>query len=186
MAKETADELFDWELYGLLVRRARQNMGYKKAEEFAESIWRRTHARISRDTLYKIEQGRQVPDASQFMALNLAVSQSLFNPEVANMCVSRSWKSLSNGADIPDEWKKENSEAAWSSSTGMEGPDDLAHMPSGESAVALLSETAHTLANDVPELFDTETDSKWHDALKAHLTETYGPDVEDWPEPSDN
>lgn len=186
MEKEPVAELFDWKLYGLLIRKARQDLGFTKAEEFAESILRRTHTRISRDTLYKIEQGRQVPDANQFMALNLAVGKSLFNPETSGMCVSQTWKSLSDGVGIPDEWKKENSETAWRRGTGMEGSDDLAHMPSGKSAVALLSETAHTLANDKPELFDTEVDDKWHDALRAYLSETYGPDMQDWPDPSDS
>lgn len=183
MGSETGSELFDWKLYGLLMRKLRLDLGYRKAEDFSDSIWRRTRVKISRDTLYKIEQGRQIPDASQFMALNLALSKSLFNPEVAGMCTSQVWKSLAEGADVPEEWKKENAHAAWRSSTGMESPRDLKHMPSGERAVALLSESAHALAGDAPELFDPEPDNEWHSALEAYLSETYGPDAESWPEP---
>ncbi|WP_080797902.1 hypothetical protein [Arabiibacter massiliensis] len=180
MVKKLDTALFDWELYGLLVRKARIDMGYKKAEDFAESVWRRTRVRMSRDILYKIEQGRQIPDASQFMALNLAVSDSLFYPDVTDMCTSRSWKQIAGGDGIPDEWKKENSEEAWAERTGMRDARDLEHMPAAEEARALLSEKANDLANDRPELFDSgEADSDWHNALETYLAETYGPDAQD-------
>ena len=185
MAKDERSEMFDWKLYGLLIRKKRMDIGYKKAEDFSDGIWRRTRVKISRDTLYKIEQGRQIPDASQFMALNLAVDQSLFNPEATNLCTSQEWKSLVSGAAVPCEWKRENAEVAWKNSSGMEDVDDFDRLPRGEDAVDYLSKQAHILASDAPELFDTKVDDEWHEVFETYLTETYGLDQASWPDLSE-
>ena len=66
-------ELFDWPLYGALVRHHRTKAGIKTAAAFSDAVYERTRAKVSRDSIYKIEQGRQVPDAMQFMAINLAL-----------------------------------------------------------------------------------------------------------------
>lgn len=117
---ESEVEVFDWKLYGSLVRRVRMNLGYKKAEDFAASIWRRTRVKISRDTLYKIEQGRQVPDAAQFMAINLALSGTKFYPWITDLCTSPEWRGIEEASgdgtkevesvvlDLPPLWKGDN------------------------------------------------------------------------------
>lgn len=112
MADREPAVMFDWSLYGMLVRKHRAEKGYKKAEAFSETIWRRTRVDISRDTLYKIEQGRQVPNAEQFMAINMALFGAPINDDLLHLCMSAEWRSISNEeADpIPHEWKLENTE----------------------------------------------------------------------------
>lgn len=112
MADKEPAAMFDWSLYGMLVRKHRVEKGYKKAEAFSETIWRRTRVDISRDTLYKIEQGRQIPNAEQFMAINMALFGAPINEELLQLCMSTEWRSISNEEvdTIPDEWKLENTE----------------------------------------------------------------------------
>lgn len=104
------DMVFDWGLYGMLIRKRRIDIGYKKAEFFAKSIWRRARVAISRDTLYKIEQGRQIPDALQFMGINMALYGVPFSEEVMQLCMSNEWKEIESASRhyIPTLWKQEN------------------------------------------------------------------------------
>lgn len=105
---EDAEPAFDWQLYGLLVRKERIRIGYRRAEDFAASIWRRTRVEVSRDTLYKVEQGRQIPDALQFMAINMALGFDPFLGKVVDMCISSEWKGASSPDGIPEKWKVTN------------------------------------------------------------------------------
>ena len=107
--------MFGWSLYGMLVRKHRADKGYKKAEAFSETIWRRTRVDISRDTLYKIEQGRQIPNAEQFMAINMALFGAPINDDLLHLCMSAEWRSISNEEVdlIPHEWKLENTEVLY-------------------------------------------------------------------------
>lgn len=117
MTEDESVSMFDWGLYGMLVRKKRIDLGYKKAEEFAASIWRRTRIHVSRDSLYKIEQGRQIPDGNQFMGINMALCGNPFYPEITGMCMSNEWKKIAPVAEghgelsIPDKWKTENIQA---------------------------------------------------------------------------
>lgn len=110
MVKSETSGMFDWSLYGLLVRKFRTDMGYKKAEDFAATIWRRTRVEVSRDSLYKIEQGRQVPSAEQFMAINIALGRAIDFTEITDICKSKEWKEIIEGRHdpIPITWKIEN------------------------------------------------------------------------------
>ena len=125
---------FDWSLYGTLIRKRRIDLGYKKAEAFTQSIWRRTRVAISRDTLYKIEQGRQTPDATQFMAINIALGGDPFFPWATSLCLSVEWREIreafKNGSPpddslacyeepvspscpyVPYHWRRDNAEEA--------------------------------------------------------------------------
>lgn len=114
---KTDKHMFDWGLYGAMVRHTRNKLGFTKAEDFGAALWRRTRIYISRDVLYKIEQGRQVPDAMQFMALNLVLFGSYY-PElkVIDMCLSSDWEYIEKHNElpnrefnIPENWKEENS-----------------------------------------------------------------------------
>lgn len=124
--------LFDWTLYGMLCRKRRNDLGYKTAEAFAKSVWRRTRLQLTRDILYKIEQGRQTPDAEQFIALNLSLWGEILPDEVIRICASKEWADIINaysygvfneeteekeyfGASnpwIPNKWAGENSRDA--------------------------------------------------------------------------
>ena len=108
MTKEEQNSLFDWSLYGALVKNARRKMGYKTAEAFSATIWRRTRYHISKDTLYKIEQGKQMPDAAQFMAISLVLEKSFYPASIGGICASIEWQGIANGEGIPSVWKREN------------------------------------------------------------------------------
>ena len=72
---------FDWTLYGTLIRKARRDAGCPKAEDFGKILKKNTGVYISKNVVYKIETGRQIPDAEQFMALNLFAFNQAFPPE---------------------------------------------------------------------------------------------------------
>ena len=106
-------EAFDWNFYGAIVKNARKRQGYKTAQSFSDTIWRRTRYAVSRDSVYKIEQGRQVPDAMQFMAINIALFKEPFPVKQLGPCYSSEWSDLldHNGL-VPREWAVQNYEAA--------------------------------------------------------------------------
>lgn len=74
--------MFNWKLYGLMVRAARQNAGVWHAADLGEWLEKRTGVYMSRDVVYKIEQGRQEPKVGQFVALNLALFGKAFPAEL--------------------------------------------------------------------------------------------------------
>ena len=113
----TDNELFDWVLYGTLIRYRRTKLGYKKAELFSQTLWRRTRVYLSRDMLYKIEQGRQIPNALQFMALNLALYGLMFPEDVLQQCMSPEFRTLATAYKetatpenpwVPIKWARQN------------------------------------------------------------------------------
>lgn len=173
---------FDWDLYGMILRKKRTDLGFKKAEDFTEGIWRRTRVRISRDTLYKIEQGRQIPDATQFMALNIATCFDPFDANTTNLCMSQEWKEVVS-RNMPDGWREQNSEKIWKTVTGMNSAEDASCTLPDPKLLALLDKNSQNLAKDNACLFDPNTDSRWREGIESHFTETYGLDHEFWPEP---
>lgn len=56
-------------LFGALLRHERQEQGYSTAEEFAAAITEMTGYSVSKETIYKIESGKQEPKLSLFMAI---------------------------------------------------------------------------------------------------------------------
>lgn len=56
-------------LFGALLRHERQEQGYSTAEEFAAAITEMTGYGVSKETIYKIESGKQEPKLSLFMAI---------------------------------------------------------------------------------------------------------------------
>lgn len=183
MASKVANPLFDYALYGLLVRKGRLDMGFKKAEEFSDAVWRRTHVMITKDMLYKIEQGRQVPDTTQFLALNLVLSGTPFNEAISSMCFSVECRQIIEAHSIPDEWKAENTNRVWLDETGAGTAKEAPQEMPRETWTKMLSSTAQNMSHDDKALFDPEVDSEWHDSFEAALIETFGPDTEEWPVP---
>ena len=109
----------DWGLYGMMVRRERTRAGFKRAADFCHSVHRRTRVFISRDVLYKIEQGRQEPNGTQLAALNLSLFGEAFPSWLMPRLASSEWMEIEqayregNGDPIsrpyvPEEWAREN------------------------------------------------------------------------------
>jgi hypothetical protein len=75
---ETVDlNKLNWALYGTLVRSKRRSLNYKKASSFVDKILTETGVGIKSDVLYRIEEGRQYPTATQFMAINMTLDGTL-------------------------------------------------------------------------------------------------------------
>lgn len=102
--------LYDWDLFGALMKLERKKLFITSTAELSEEIYLNTRKRISKDTLYRIEQGKQVPNAEQFMAINLTLFGSLIPGEFSNMhtCLSEEWRECAGGGTIPEQWRKEN------------------------------------------------------------------------------
>lgn len=97
-------------VYGSLVKDARRKAGYVKAEDFGRAVWRRTRVYLSRDVMYKIEQGRQDPTVVQFMAINLTLFGAPVPSRVTMPCICPEWIEIAanDGGAIPPEWMEEN------------------------------------------------------------------------------
>lgn len=152
-------EMFDWSLYGMLVRKYRADLGYKRAEEFSDTIWRRTRVRISRDAVYRIEQGKQTPSADQFMAINLALFGSPFGGDAIRLCMAKEWKQIMDGEVdvIPFAWKVENAQALRDEFAGGGcldagfpglGIDQTCHSESFKFYVHMIGETESLFADE--------------------------------------
>lgn len=99
----------DWSLYSVLVRSDRRALGFKRAEDFSASIWRRTRVKVTQESIYKIERCDQIPDVTQFMAINISLYGEPFPPRVMETCMSPEWKQIAeNEGEVPDAWKEEN------------------------------------------------------------------------------
>lgn len=186
MAGKIANPLFDYALYGLLVRKGRIDMGFKKAEDFSEAVWRRTRVRITKDMLYKIEQGRQVPDTTQFMALNLVLSGTPFNEQLSSMCFSVECRHIIESRSIPDEWRVENTQRAWAEAFGVEAFEDMKAMTPDDDWLRFYYGSAQELADDNAALFDSGADQEWRTFIDETFQEIYGPDTTTWPRPGED
>ena len=108
---------FDWVLYGAIVRSERGKAGCKTTADFSAMLYRRTRLEVSKDALYRIEQGRQQPTTEQFMAINLALFGELyprFGSSVLDSCPSRKWAEYDRNEEVPRDWKAENLRAVFS------------------------------------------------------------------------
>ena len=75
----------NWSKYGALVRYERRKHHCKTAGMFSDIVSKQAGVSISRDTIYKIEQGRQVPNAEQFMAINLVLFGKVWPDDVKEL-----------------------------------------------------------------------------------------------------
>lgn len=87
-------DLFDMELFGLLIRRERTKAGFGTAESFAKKIVSVTMLPISKDVIYRIESGKQSPTLEQAMAINLTLNKRLLEGLPIEMCVGSLWKGI--------------------------------------------------------------------------------------------
>lgn len=61
---------FDWRDYGRRLRDKRRKMGFEGAPSFAEHMTEKCPSVLfTRGIIYKIEQGRMIPRADQYLAL---------------------------------------------------------------------------------------------------------------------
>lgn len=58
-----------WCDFGYSIRRARRKRGYRKARDFTAEMEERAGIAISPDTLYKIEEGKQIPRLDVALAI---------------------------------------------------------------------------------------------------------------------
>lgn len=82
----------DMELYGMLVRRARLNLGYRRGDDFVAALQYHTGVSISKDTLYRIETAKQEPSINFILAMNLMEGKGVLDMKLIDMCVPMEWK----------------------------------------------------------------------------------------------
>lgn len=115
------NELFDWSLFGALIRHERTKAGCRNTGEFSELVERRTHFKISKDVLYRIEQNRQEPTAMQFVSINLALFREVW-PDLfgdLNPCMSKEWREIDYEKRMPIAWLKQDFNEYRKSDDGM-------------------------------------------------------------------
>lgn len=88
------NQLFDWQLYGALIRLERTKQGMYKAALLSDAIYSRTGFRVSKYVLYRIEQNRQEPTAMQFVSINMTLWQTPYPDSNLFQCLSDAWKHI--------------------------------------------------------------------------------------------
>ncbi len=129
-------EVIDWNVYGALVRNARMKSGFKKIEEFVNALWFRTRVKVGKDTLYKVEAGKQAPSVEVFFGINLVLFGTYLPERLFNISVCDEWKQISSKYDrdgfnsidpyVPHHWRYENLkdvENSWNEGTNEDVPD---------------------------------------------------------------
>lgn len=76
---EAPESSIDTGLLGALIRHERQSQGYTTAEEFAAAITTMTGYKVSKETIYKVESGKQEPKLSLFIAIKFLLFTSDFD-----------------------------------------------------------------------------------------------------------
>ncbi len=113
-------EVIDWNVYGALVRNARMKSGFKRIEAFVNALWFRTRVKVGKDTLYKVEAGKQAPSVEVFFGINLVLFGSYLPEKLFGIAVCDEWEKISSkyekdGFDsfqpyVPHHWRRENFE----------------------------------------------------------------------------
>ena len=91
-------KLINHELLGAVLRIERKRKGYTKAEELSKAINACTGLKISQETIYKIEQGKQKASLDQLAAICAALYGEPF-PESLFTALS---KCIANVHDVQD------------------------------------------------------------------------------------
>lgn len=71
-AKEPS-EIIDFGLLGALIRHKRQQSGFRRAEDFAKVVTELVGYPVSKETLYKVESGRQRPSLDLYVSIMRAL-----------------------------------------------------------------------------------------------------------------
>ncbi len=97
MENENQDDFaptIDLELFGMLARRARLNLGYRRAEDFVQAMKDVTGFDISKASLYRIESGKMEPSINFLIALNIMRGNLLTDTDLVKMCIPKEWNDL--------------------------------------------------------------------------------------------
>lgn len=69
MPEEISNGIVDYGLLGALLRHKRQQIGFKRAEDFAKAITELVGYPVSKETIYKVESARQRPSIDLYLAM---------------------------------------------------------------------------------------------------------------------
>ena len=117
-------EPVDFDLWALCIRKKRREKGFEKARDFVIYLQFQTRTKLNLQSYYKIEQGKQEPTLTQFMAINLVLFGD-FQPsnEIMQLCISEKWKTVKDKINrqtdstfgherlVPEDWAVENLES---------------------------------------------------------------------------
>lgn len=75
----------------------RKEFGYRNTEEFSKALAEKAGYFVSKDTVYRIESGRQEPGISYLCAVGLALYGNIFPPSFSDMlraCACENWAEI--------------------------------------------------------------------------------------------
>ena len=78
----------------------RKEFGYKNTEEFSRALAEKAGFFVSKDTVYRIESGRQEPGVSYICAVGLTLYGNVFPPSFIDMfraCACENWVRIEKG-----------------------------------------------------------------------------------------
>lgn len=111
-------EVIDWNVYGALMRNTRMKNGYKNMDDFARGLWLRARVKVGKETLYKIEQGKQPPSVETFFGINLVLFGEFLPEKLFSFSVCDEWKAIGKYTEdyffsscepyVPSRWAEEN------------------------------------------------------------------------------
>ncbi|RNL18820.1 hypothetical protein DMP07_07645 [Slackia faecicanis] len=88
--------LFDSEMLGMKLRRARRDLGLSTTESASAYIFEKTGYTISSDAVYRIERGKQPPSTPQFFAFCLAyfgrLNRAVEIDSIIDDCACKAWR----------------------------------------------------------------------------------------------
>lgn len=93
---EDFEPTIDLTLFGALLKRARLNLGYRRAEDFVDAMKKATGYDVSKDIVYRMESGKKEPSVNFIIALNIMMGNSLSDYSMVEMCVPKEWKDIEN------------------------------------------------------------------------------------------
>ncbi|TNU89038.1 helix-turn-helix transcriptional regulator [Eggerthella lenta] len=92
---ESFEPTIDLSLYGALLKRARLNLGYRRAEDFVAAMKCVTGYDVSKDIVYRMENGKKEPTINFMIAMNLMLGLPATDFSMAEMCIPKEWNDLS-------------------------------------------------------------------------------------------
>ena len=103
-----ASEVFDFALFGILIRKERKDQGISSVDEFVKSIEEKTGLSVPKEALTRIESGKQEPRLSQVIAISLTLYNRLplgfhTSPDPITLACCKKWQEMEEEGET-SEW----------------------------------------------------------------------------------
>lgn len=95
---EDFEPTIDLTLYGALLKRARLNLGYRRAEDFVDAMKRATGYTVSKDIVYRMESGKKEPTINFVIAMNIMLGLPTTDFSMVEMCMPKEWTDIEDSS----------------------------------------------------------------------------------------